>query len=74
MTNVLSASDAAREISRRVGEEVRPRDITLLFYDRALPDNAAPVISGRRVIPESLLSDIVAALRARGRLPQSQVI
>ena len=66
--NFLSVSTAARELAEQLGWEVSPRDITLLFYYRDIPDDKAPVIAGRRVIERDLLPDIARALRRRGWL------
>lgn len=59
MTHLLSVSDAARELN------VRPRDISDLFYQRVLDDERCPVLSHRRVIPRDYLPDIQQALRLR---------
>jgi hypothetical protein len=56
----LTVSDVARRLS------VRPRDVSDLFYQRALDDGRCPVVGGRRLIPADYLADIVAALRERG--------
>jgi hypothetical protein len=53
------------ELARRCG--VRPRDISDLFYVRALDDQACPVVGGRRLIPEHYVPIVEAALRARGK-------
>jgi len=66
MSDLLSVSTAARELSEQLGWDVSPRCITLLFYYRDLADDRAPVVSGRRVIERDLLPDIARALRRRG--------
>jgi hypothetical protein len=53
------------EIARRLG--ARPRDISDLFYRRQLSDERCPIIGGRRLIPESYVTAIAAALRRAGR-------
>ena len=65
-TDHLTASGIAREIESQLGWEVSPRDITQLFYNRDLPDDRAPIVAGRRMIPVSLIADIANALRRRG--------
>lgn len=42
-----------------------PRDITLLLYERAIPEESAPLVGGRRLIPESSIPLIEKALRDR---------
>jgi hypothetical protein len=64
----MTVSGCARYIGEHFGFTVRPRDISLAFYDRALPDDAGPVVSGRREIAESAVPLIVEALRRRGKL------
>jgi len=64
----LTASTAARELQRQLGWEVSPRDISLLFYSRELPDERAPVVGGRRIIDRELLPEIANALRRKGCL------
>jgi len=56
----LSVSEAARRLG------ARPRDISDLFYRRRLSDESCPIVGGRRLIPESLLSVIEMALRHAG--------
>ena len=51
----LTVSDAARELN------VRPRDISDLFYQRRLPDDFCPLVGGRRLIPAEQLPTIRAA-------------
>ena len=62
MEKRLGVSDAARQLTIDVGREIRPRDITLLFYDRVLPDHLAPIKNGRRRIDRSLLPIIAEVL------------
>jgi hypothetical protein len=56
----LSVSDAARQLG------VQPRQISDLFYQRRLNDDACPVVGGRRLIPVSYLPAIADALRSDG--------
>lgn len=62
----LSVSDAARALTEETGQQIRPRDITLLFYYRELRDDLAPIVAGRRIIDRRLLPEIARALRRRG--------
>ena len=52
----LSVSDVARRLG------ATPRDISDLFYRRELRDDLCPIIAGRRLIPESYVDEIEAAL------------
>jgi hypothetical protein len=56
----LSGSHAARRF------DVRPRDISDLFYRRQLRDDLCPIVGGRRLIPEEYLHVIRAALTRCG--------
>ena len=51
------------EAARRVG--CRPRDISDLFYNRLIPDDACPIVGGRRLIPPALLPRIKTILAER---------
>jgi hypothetical protein len=53
------------EAARRLG--ACPRDISDLFYKRALRDDLAPIVAGRRMIPPDYVETIRAALRRAGR-------
>lgn len=53
------------EVARRLG--ARPRDISDLFYKRALRDDLCPVSAGRRMIPLDYIEIIRAALKRAGR-------
>jgi hypothetical protein len=63
----LTASGAARELSKRMGRLVRPRDITNLLYERRIEDSLCPVVAGRRLIPRACLARIEAVLRESER-------
>ena len=52
------------EVARQLG--VKPRDISDLFYSRELRDDLCPIVGGRRLIPETYIEEIAAALRRRG--------
>jgi hypothetical protein len=62
----FSVSDVARELSAELGREVAPREISLLFYNRRVPDSSAPIRHGRRRIEPSLLPAIAEALQGQG--------
>ncbi len=51
------------EVARHLG--VKPRDISDLFYCRELRDDLCPIVGGRRLIPETYVDEIAAALRQR---------
>ena len=55
----FTVSDAARRLN------VRPREISDLFYQRQLDDKICPVVGGRRLIPLDYLPAIEAVLRSR---------
>lgn len=59
--NPLSVSEAARRLG------AKPKDISDLFYARALRDDIAPIVAGRRLIPEAYLEVIRMALQRNGR-------
>ena len=61
MEAYLSVSDVARMLG------ARPKDISDLFYQRELRDDLCPILAGRRLIPESYVDEIAAALRRRTR-------
>lgn len=58
---MLSVSEAARRLG------AKPKDISDLFYRRELSDQAAPIVAGRRLIPEGYLEAIRHALRKHGK-------
>jgi hypothetical protein len=68
MPDCLTVSDAAREFTAALGQEVKPRDISTLFYQRALRDDLCPIVGGRRLIPADYLPQIEAALRRAGKI------
>ncbi len=71
MLNLLTVSDCARRLREQLGVDVRPRDITTLLYQRAVPDSSFPIVGGRRLIPSDQLVVIENALRRRGHLPST---
>ena len=59
--NPLSVSEAARRLG------AKPKDISDLFYARALRDDIAPIVAGRRLIPEDYVEVIRETLRRHER-------
>ena len=57
----LSVSEAARRLG------AKPKNISDLFYRRALRDDLCPIVAGRRLIPENYLGMIELALKRAGR-------
>lgn len=57
----LSVSEAARRLG------ARPKDVSDLFYRRALRDDLCPIVAGRRLIPETYLDMIGLVLKRAGR-------
>jgi len=72
MSETLSVSQAARRLSEELGRDIRPRDISLLFYHRELRDDLAPIVNGRRAIQPVLLPEIVRGLRRHGWLRRTR--
>jgi hypothetical protein len=66
----LFVSQAARELGSQLGAEVRPQDLSNLFYRRALRADLCPVVGGRRLIPCEYLATIKAFLL--GRVPRQK--
>lgn len=62
----IGVSEAARRLTAELGREVAPREITLLFYNRRIPDASAPIRQGRRRIEPNLLPTLADALRGNG--------
>lgn len=59
MFKIYSVSDLARRFN------CSPRDLSLLLYDRCVPDAMAPVVGGRRIITEEAVPLIEQALLDR---------
>ena len=57
--NHVTVAEVARTL------DVRPRDISDLFYQRVLDAKRCPIVGGRRLIPEDYVSVIEAALARR---------
>jgi hypothetical protein len=55
------------EVARKLG--VTPRDVSDLFYKRIIADDTAPIMAGRRMIPDDLIWLIESKLQAMGKLP-----
>lgn len=68
----LTVSDAARELAATLGQEVKPRDISTLFYQRELRDDLCPIVGGRRLIPHDYLPQIENALRRAGKITRRE--
>jgi hypothetical protein len=66
MTKFFGVSEAVRELQSQYGEEVEPRVLTNLFYQRRLDSHRCPIIGGRRLIPHDYLPVILRTLRERG--------
>jgi hypothetical protein len=65
----LTVSDVARRC------QVRPRDLSDLFYQRKLDDSRCPIVGGRRLIPQDFLPEIEATLAAHGmRAPAKESV
>lgn len=67
----MTVSEAARHISDMTGANITPRHISELFYNRKLRDDLAPIVGGRRLIPNTMLDAILIELRRAGRIPFS---
>lgn len=70
--DAMFAGQAAIEVGRLLGRTVTPREITALFYDRAVPDDLGPVVGGRRMIRPEAVEVIVAALRQKAAAKQQE--
>lgn len=64
----LSISEVARQLG------VPPKTITDLCYRRIIPDDACPIIAGRRLVPKDYLPELTTLLRDRGLLVQQSSI
>lgn len=64
MDKVLNASTAASELTRRLGFDVTPRDVSRAIYDRRIDVAQFPLVSGRRIILPELLPIFEAVLRS----------
>ncbi len=69
--DLLSVGGAADELSEQLGQTVRPKWITALFYDKELRGDLCPIIGGRRLIPRDYLPAIATALRQHGWVKQA---
>ena len=66
--NLLSVSEVARLLG------AKPKDISDLFYSRELRDDIAPIVAGRRLIPEGYVEVIRAVLQRLERQVSQQPI
>jgi hypothetical protein len=69
MHDPWTASEAARELSKRLGRFIPPRTISDLLYTGKVDDNLCPLVGGRRLITADGLSAIEALLRQRFEAP-----
>lgn len=58
------------ELAREFG--VKPRDVSMLFYNRVVPESVGPIHNGRRIVSLENKPAIEQALRERGHLPSEQ--
>ena len=59
--NFFSVSEVARLLG------AKPKDISDLFYSRELRDDIAPIVAGRRLIPDDYVEAIRETLRRHER-------
>jgi hypothetical protein len=62
LEELVTVSDAARELSRRLGETITPQRISTLFYSRKFAEGTAPIIGGRRLLRRDTLDTIQSFL------------
>lgn len=73
MTEQLTATDAAIELSLQTGVTIRPRDISDLLYKRVLDVGRCPIVGDRRMIPRDYLPTVLEVLQSRGLIePQGE--
>ena len=60
MVELLSVGDVARRLN------VRPSQVTQLFYERRLRDDLCPIVGGRRLIPQDYVEVIAMELKRKG--------
>lgn len=65
MHEQMTASQAARELSKRLGRLVAPRVVSDLLYNRKIDDRLCPLVGGRRLITAEGLSAVEGLLRRR---------
>ena len=66
MSNNNSPYLSVSEVADRIGGDVKPRDISDLFYQRRLRTDICPLIGNRRAIPEDYVPLIAAELQRAG--------
>jgi hypothetical protein len=67
MAEFVFVSEAARELSEKLGVRITPHQLTGRFYRRELSDDLCPIVGGRRLIPRDYLSQIADHLRSRSQ-------
>lgn len=67
MTERVTVSEVARLLAVELGGEIRPREISDLFYQRTLAEQLGPLVGGRRMIALNDLPLVKAAVLARRR-------
>ena len=60
MEKLLSVGDVARRLN------VRPSQVTQLFYERRLRDDLCPIVGGRRLISQDYVEVIAMELKRKG--------
>ena len=60
MDELLGVGDVARRLN------VRPSQVTQLFYERRLRDDLCPIVGGRRLIPHDYVAIIAMELKRKG--------
>ena len=67
MEKMLSIGDVSRLLN------VRPDQVTALFYKGHLRDDLCPIIGGTRIIPEDYVDVIAMELKRRGIQPRRTI-
>jgi hypothetical protein len=68
----VSELKSVGEVARAIGQGARAVDITALFYRGSLREDLCPMVGGRRMVPDSYVHMIEAALRRAGKLALSK--
>ena len=69
MSGLRTVGEIACELSRQLGTEVRPRDVSDVIYRRRVAAERCPILGGRRWIPDDMIREIERELRQLGRIP-----
>jgi hypothetical protein len=72
MSEHLTATHAATELSAQAGVTVRPRDISDLLYKRILDVDRCRIVGDRRMIPRDYLPTVLEVLRMRGLITSEE--